>query len=411
MSNEFFDIVHRISSAISQALSLEEVYDMILEEIMRVLKVERASIMRFDPKRESLKIVAAKGIEKDIWGNLEIKVGEGVSGRVWKEKKPVLIKRIQGNPRYKSHSYMIAPITCFPMKVRDIPIGLINVTDKKSGEPFTKSDLKLLMTISEQVASYMHLHHLMDRLKEAEKARQQLEVAREIQQRLLPKIPPKVPGLEMQGCLIPAARVGADYYDFLRGENQRLGICIADVSGHGVGGALLAFAIRSFLKAELETGKDSATIVAAANKLLFSDLFRSEQFISLFFAQYQPEERRLQFTNAGHNPPLLWRTSEKRGEWLTTQDSLIGIEQNLSFHSKNLNIQKGDCLVLYTDGLIEATNKEGERFGARRLEEEVAHCAVQNASDSLKYLLSRWKSFIASDTPQDDMTLVVLKAI
>lgn len=413
-----FEILHRLSSAISKAGKLEEIYEIILEEIVQAMGVARASIMRFDPKDQLLKIVAAKGIKPEIWKSVEIRVGEGVSGQVWQEGKPLLIKKMQPNPRYQSHSYMITPVTAFPMKVRSLPIGLINLTDKKSGKPFTESDLKLLMTISDQVASYMHIYDLVEQLKSGEEAKLQLELAREIQQRLLPKAPPKIKGLEVAGTLIPAERVGADYYDYF-GEKVPekclapsvggLDICVADVSGHSVAGALLAFALRACLKIEAANGKRPSEIIERANKILFSDLLQSEQFLSLFYAQYLPAEGKLKFTNAGHNPPLLWQHRKRNEEWLLTQDSLLGIDSNLNFHEKEILFEKGDVLALYTDGLVEALGSKGERFGAVRLVQSIQENAEKTATEILSRTLESWKKFVGQQPIKDDVTMVIMK--
>lgn len=411
MYKEPLDILHRLSKAVARATDIEKIYQLILDEITKVMDVERASIMRFDPKEQQLHVVAAKGMERAVWKDIRIGVGEGVSGRVWKEGKPLLIKNVKGgSPRYKTHSYMVAPLTCFPMRVGEMPVGLINLTDKRSGKPFSNADLKLLTTLSDQVASYMHLYDLIGRLKTAEQDRVQLEMAKEIQQRLLPKQAPKIKGVEMTGCLIPAAKVGADYYDFIP-NGKGLSLCIADVSGHNVAGAMLAFAFRSCLKAEIGRGRSPARVVEETNKVLYSDLFRSEQFISLFFAHFDPEHKKLSFTNAGHNPPLLLKKGTDEPEWLFTQDSLLGIEPSLSFHEKSTSLCKGDTLFLYTDGLTEAMNAKGERFSTERLILALRKESQKNASEILQGLLSRWKKFMEKHPPQDDVTLVVLKGV
>ena len=409
-----FEILHRLSRSISQAQNLEEIYELILKEIVAVMDVERASIMRYDPKESVLRIVAAKGIEPEVWKNIEMSVGEGVSGRVWQEGKPLLIKKMEPSPRYKTHSYMITPVTAFPMKVGAVPIGLINLTDKKSGKPFTNSDLKFLMIISDQVASYMHIYDLVERVKSGEAAKLQLELAREIQQRLLPKAAPKMRGLEMEGCLIPAERVGADYYDYygpwtMDHGPSTLGICIADVSGHNVGGALLAFAMRASLKTEAANGNSPSQIVERVNKILFNDLFQSEQFISLFYAQYLNDSKKFIYTNAGHNPPLLLRASDKSVEWLFTQDSLLGIEPKISFKEKECRLESGDVVVLYTDGLTEAQGSKKNNFGTEGLVTTLKECHKQSAKAILASLMESWQKFIGKQPPKDDVTVVVLK--
>lgn len=404
-------ILHHLSRKIAQAGGLEEIYKIILEEVVTLMDVERASIMRYDSKAQVLRIVAAKGIEPEVWKNVEISVGEGVSGKVWQEGKPLLIKEMRPNPRYKSHSFMVAPVTTFPMKVGMTPIGLINLTDKKSGKPFTESDLQLLMTLSDHVASYMHIYDLVDQLKRAEQAKLELEVAREIQQRLLPKQLPQLKGLEVEGCLIPATRVGADYYDFFPTAGEGLGISIADVSGHSVGGALLAFATRSCLRAQINGKKNPAEILQKVNQVLYADLFRSEQFVSLFYANYDPKDRTLVYSNAGHHPPLLWSAQNQKPIWLLTQNSLLGIEPDQPYQEKQCQLAPGDLLVLYTDGLTEAVGVEAKRFGSDTLSKTIAQCSEQKASAILDHLMQTWRRFVGKEPVKDDVTVVVLKVL
>ncbi|MBI4124658.1 MAG: SpoIIE family protein phosphatase [Deltaproteobacteria bacterium] len=413
--NNSLESLHRLSGAIARASSLEAIYALILNEIVSVTDVERASIMRFDPHAQVLRIVAARGIDEEVWKNVELSVGEGVSGKVWEEGKPLLIKGMKPNPRYKTHSFLVAPVTAFPMKVGQTPIGLINLTDKKSGKPFTESDLKLIMTLADQMASYMHIHDLVDRLKTAEQAGLELEVAREIQQRLLPKAIPHLKGVEIEGCLIPATRVGADYYDYFglgtRDLGPGTGICIADVSGHGVGGAMLAFAVRSCLRSAVNGSKNPAAILQNVNQMLFEDLLKSEQFVSLFYAHYFPQPGALVYSNAGHNPPLLWKAGQKEAQWLMTQDSLLGIEPDRPYKEKKCQLTPGDLLVLYTDGLTEAVGTNGKRFGPNNLLENVSASARQNAKTILGSLMENWKKFVGNQPVKDDVTVVVLKIL
>lgn len=405
------EMLAHLSRAIAGAKSLPEMYALILDQIVTVLKVQRASIMRFDLSDQVLRIVAAVGIDPEIWKRVEIQVGEGVSGRVWQEGKPLLIQEMKPNPRYKTHSFLVAPVTAFPMKVGETPIGLINLTDKKSGKPFTEADKQFVMTLSHQLASTMHIHDLVERLKTAELASRELEIARQIQQRLLPKAKASLRGLELAGRLTPASRVGADFYDYFEQKVPGVGLCIADVSGHGVGGALLAYAARSSLRAQCNGVKGPAETLQSVNQQLFSDLERAEQFVSIFYAHFLPQTRELIYSNAGHNPPLLLSSGSAEPQWLMTQDSLLGIEPDQPYKEKKCQLQSGDLLVLYTDGLTEAVGKEGKRFGPQRLLESVSSSAQRKAADILASLMDAWRQFLGPTPVADDVTAVVLKVL
>lgn len=406
---EPLEIIHLLSRAISQAAKLEEVYDIMLDELVNTFGVERASIMHFQPKSETLKIVAARGMDPEIWKNVSIPMGEGASGAAFSKAKPILIKKKQGNPKYKTHSYMIAPVLSFPMKVGKTPIGVINVTDKKSGEPFTQSDLKLLTILSDQVAAYMHLCDLLERVKSGERAKMQLEMAHTIQQKLLPATPPNIKGVDVTGSLLPAQKVGADYYDFFSIDGKNLELCIADVSGHDVSSALLAFALRSCIHSEALHFETPEELVTAMNRLLFNDLLQAEQFISLVYAKFHPQTKTLLYTNAGHNPPLLWKSREKKAEWLTTKDPLLGIQRKETYHQKSCRLSKGDVVVFYTDGLTEAKIKGGKSFGTEGLLKTVQTLVGKKAKEIQNGILETWKSFTKNPIPHDDITLLVLK--
>lgn len=403
------EILHQLSRRISQAKDLDEIYNLILDEIVAVMGVERASIMRFDPNSESLAIVAAKGMEEEIWKSIRISVGEGVSGKVWQEGQPVLIRNIKSeSPRYKTHSYMIAPVTCFPMKVGVVPIGLINVTDKKNGEPFSDDDLRLLMLLSDQAASYMHIDDLACKVREGEKAKMEIELARDIQQKLLPKKSPKIPGLSVDGCLRTAGRVGADFYDWYPNGDGSFSFSVADVSGHNVGGALLAASLRSALRTHAGDRNGTAPVAEAANRMLFHDFFQSGQFASLFHARFDPKSRKLTYTNAGHPPAVLWRGPKGKIEFLQTLDSLLGIDENLRYHEKETILAHGDRLVIFSDGLTEAVCPDGKMFGTERLIGLLQEAPEKEASQIRDFILSALQEFTGKRPLKDDVTLVIL---
>lgn len=412
-SKEPLEVLHRLSRAISRAAHLDEIFQIILDEAANAVGVERASIMKFDAKKGRLRVVAAKGLSPDVWKSIEVPVGEGISGQVFQSGEPMLLKDFSGKrgTKYRTQSLMTAPVTCFPMKVGKIPLGVINMTDKTDHAPFTEQDLKLLTSIADQVGAYMHLNELIEQLQEAEKARQQLEIARGIQKRLLPGKAPEVSGVDVAGLLISAERVGADYYDYILSDDQkRFGVAVADVSGHDVGGALLASSFRTALRTEAMEHKKTSAVVSAINKTLYEDLLSAEQFISMFYCVYQRSTKTLKYTNAGHNPPLLLQKGGTKLTRLLTHDLLLGIESDYRFHDKKVSFKKGDVLILYTDGLTEAMH-DGERFGIERLESCLEAVSGMPAQAILDKIMQRFRDFIGLTPPRDDVTVVVLSCL
>jgi sigma-B regulation protein RsbU (phosphoserine phosphatase) len=411
------DAVHSLSDAIAQASELTQVYDLILDKVVELFGVEKASIMVYDPAVDGLKIAAARGLDPKIKEQAVVKVGEGISGRVFKSNEPLLVEDIRavglgsGSERYKTASLMSAPVTCFPMKVGGESLGVINVTDRADGRSFTDGDLKLLTTLSNQIASYLRILQLSRELARTEQLRQQLEIARQIQYRLLPLEPPRMDGIEAAGRVITAERVGGDYYDFFMSRTKRPSFVIADVSGHSIGAALTMAAFRSAMRSQMDSEFMPSILVQRLNQILYEDLFQAEQFISMALIKYVKPRQLIQFTNAGHPPPIVWRKATNRFEELVTSDPLLGIEPMSIYHDKQVVVSKGDVIVLYTDGVTEAPNSKGERFGMKRLYDVLTDSVEKTPSQIVDAIVEATAVFVEPQAPRDDVTALVLKII
>lgn len=408
------EAMHRLSLAIASATAPHDVYELLLDSVVELFQVERASIMIFDPAVDGLRVVAARGMEKQVVERAIVRVGEGISGKVFASHTPLLIKDIKAQglgptrDRYKTTSLMSAPVTCFPMRMGKETIGIINVTDRKNGKSFDSGDLQLLTTISNQAAAFIHITQLSEKLAAGERLREQLEIARQIQYRLIPERPPALSGCEVAGQLITAERVGGDYYDY-QGTPGAPRFVVADVSGHSIGAALLMSAFRSALRAEWDTDLAPAELATRINRILYEDLYQAEQFISMAYARYDDVKKSLAFTIAGHPPPLLWRAQGKMFEALSTDDPLLGVEAKSFFHEKSVSVMSGDLVVFYTDGVTEATNREGERFGVERLKEAIADAASSRARHIVDVLVETVSLFMDPLPPKDDITALVIK--
>lgn len=412
---ESIDVVYSLSRAIAQATELKQVYQLILDEVVRLFGVEKASIMVYDPEIDGLRITASHGLPPEVQAKAFVRVGEGISGKVFKENEPLLVEDIKaaglgdGKDRYKTRSLMSAPVTCFPLKIGAETLGVINVTDKSDGQPFTEADLKLLMTLSNQVASYLRIVQLSREVAVTEHLRQQLEIARQIQYRLLPLNPPHLEGIEAAGRVITADKVGGDYYDFFISRTKRPSFVIADVSGHSIGAALIMAAFRSSIRAQMDSEYTTSILVQRINQVLFEDLFQAEQFVSMAILKYMKSRQLIQFTNAGHPPPIIWRRGLKTFEELFTDDPLLGIEPMSIYHEKQVVVSKGDVIVLYTDGVTEAANEKGERFGKERLFEALLPAMEKTPSEIVDVIVEAAASFAEPKPLRDDVTAMVLR--
>ncbi len=309
------------------------------------------------------------------------------------------------------------PELLLPLSVRDKLLGFITLGPKLSEEPFTGSDLRLLKSVASQTGLALENAQLMaaitEEVAQRERLNREVEIAREVQERLFPQELPPIEGLDYFGACRPALGVGGDYYDFLALSGGELGIAIGDVSGKGIGAALLMASLQASLRAEaLRTPDELAPVVSNVNRLVYQSS-TSNRYATFFYAQYQPRTRELTYVNAGHNPPMLFRRSG--AEWqvtrLTAGGTVVGLLESFPYQQEKIQMQVGDLLIAFTDGISEAMNPADEEWGEERLAEAVKTCATCSAHEMLEHLMQSADAFAAGAKQHDDMTLVVLKVV
>jgi sigma-B regulation protein RsbU (phosphoserine phosphatase) len=262
------------------------------------------------------------------------------------------------------------------------------------------------------------VERLMRESEEKLRLESELEIAREVQTQLFPRSAPEVPGLALYGVCKAARTVSGDYYDFLKLGENNVGLVLGDVSGKGISAALLMAAIQSALRAQFYDGfapalasSTSALSTAAAVTRLNVQLYEStprEKYVTFFFAVYNAATRSLTYTNAGHLPPVLFRRGKV--ERLKVGGTVVGLFSPLTYEQAEIQIQPGDLLLAFTDGITEPENIYGEEFGEERVL-EVVHRALgaspQILAEEIYRSVSDWTG---SPELQDDMTMLVAKA-
>ncbi len=238
-----------------------------------------------------------------------------------------------------------------------------------------------------------------------------MELARQIQLSLLPTAPPQLPGIRLEGCCVPAAHVGGDYYDYFTREGTFVDLVVVDVSGHSIGAALMAAEARSVLRAQVYTFGGTGDMLASLNGILFDDLSKAELFISLFYARYDMVTRTLSYSNAGHVPPLLFRDSETSCRQLDADGMILGVEKGTIFEEKRLLMEKGDVLLLYTDGITESRNSAGELFGLSRLCNILANEHAESPHVIIDAVLREITAFAGTSVMEDDVTMIVMEVV
>ena len=300
------------------------------------------------------------------------------------------------------------------------PVGILSVFSRSIVGLFTEQFVELLESLAGQLAQAVRIVSEREaregerRQKEAaqlENARvtRDLELAKQIQLSLLPESAPQLAGVRIACRCTPATHVGGDYYDFFQRGNDQLDLVMADVSGHSVGAALIMVETRSVLRAQMQTTMSTRETLRVLNELLYDDLTRAELFITMFCCTYDGAHRTLSYANAGHTRPLLFRA----GSWreLDADGLILGVKQEVLFEEKSVQLESGDLLFLYTDGIIEAENAERELFGEERLCAIVSGMLEGEPESVIDRIMAEVAAFCCPAPLQDDISMVVMKLL
>ena len=248
-------------------------------------------------------------------------------------------------------------------------------------------------------------------MAQRERLNRELEIAREVQEHLFPQRLPSMPGLDYCGRCRPAREVGGDYYDFLELPEGRLGIAIGDVSGKGIGAALMMASLEASLRGQASVGHDLPELMKRVNSLVY-EASSANCYATLFYAEYDPRSRQLSYVNAGHNPPVILRKSAAACQVfrLETGGPVIGLLRQC-YQQESFPLEPGDLVVLFTDGVSESMNARDEEWGEDRLIESAKACYGLPALEVMTRILDAAEAFAGGASQHDDMTLVVLRVL
>jgi serine phosphatase RsbU (regulator of sigma subunit) len=248
---------------------------------------------------------------------------------------------------------------------------------------------------------------LAEERMERERLEQELQLASEIQQRFQPTAPPQIKGYELQGISFPCYEIGGDYYDFIERKDGRLMIALGDVSGKGTAAALLMSSLHAAVHAQAAFNNSIVETIKAVNQYLAENT-PSNRFVTLFYAELDPETGALAFLNAGHNPPLIMHAAGTV-EQLASGGLPLGINPLAEYREGRTQLNAGDVLVIYSDGVSESYNPEGEEFGTARLSEVVSRNMDASAAGIRDRIESALTKFSQGTPAGDDITLVIVK--
>jgi sigma-B regulation protein RsbU (phosphoserine phosphatase) len=302
------------------------------------------------------------------------------------------------------------------IRARELMVGILSLGHRHGRFRYSSGDKEVLMSVAAQLALVIENSRLAERLVAEERLLRELALAAEVQRRLLPERPPDSVGVELSGYCQPARGVGGDYYDFMAFDNRQLGVAIADVAGKGIAAALLMSTVQATLRSLSvgsnllpQTSHTLADMVATLNRLLWNST-GGLNYVTFFYAQFDQSTRRLAYVNAGHNPPLCYRAGRPDAfRRLSSGGTVVGIFEHCDYEQETVEMNPGDVLLAYTDGLSEALNAVGEEFGEARLREALAETAGMSVDETRDEIVRRVAEWSADTPPHDDLTFIVMK--
>jgi phosphoserine phosphatase RsbU/P len=298
-----------------------------------------------------------------------------------------------------------------PLPGRNRLMGIMCLGPKRSEAAWSRTDMQVLQTVARQTGLALEVselaHSLAAEAAQRERVNREMEIAREVQERLFPQFMPDIPGGSVAGGCRAALGVGGDYYDVFPLEDGRVGLAIGDVSGKGISAALLMASLRASLRGvTLDNPRDFAMLMHKVNRLVY-EASASNRYATFFFAAFDPKTRRLECVNAGHNPPVVLRNGEVIR--LEADGPVVGLLPFAPYTEQEMMLEPGDLLILYTDGISEAMTHADEEWGEERMIASALAVRNKSATEILRTMLADADKFTAGAPQHDDMTILVLQ--
>jgi phosphoserine phosphatase len=426
LNDEYPDDVRRLADLtaileVARQLSASRDLDFLLATIeqacLRVLDCERAGIFLYDPASDELYSRVATGIgdgsDPGARG-IRFPASQGIAGETLQTGAILNIPDAYADPRFnpavdRRTGYRTRNILSCPLRGHDgSPVGVLQVLNKH-GSHFRLWDQELIQIFSAQAGAALQRQLLLEVFTEQQRMRADMEAAKSIQEQLLPERPPAVPGFDLAGWNRPADQTGGDFYDFQEVADGRVAVALADVTGHGIGPALLAAECRALLRASMALTPSLERAVPLVNRLLSADI-PEDRFATAFIGLLLPEEATCLYVSAGQAPLLFFRKAADTVTELPTSGFPLGILAHATYPvAEPLVFEPGDVLLLCTDGFGEWPDAERNRFGTERIKELVrAHHAL-SAAELIQEIHRAVAAFAGGMPQQDDLTAVVIK--
>ena len=409
---EELSVLNEVATAVASASSLDAIVELVVQKCVKHLAVEQGAVLMFGKKDQASALhTMVRKVQTDLRSD-PYRLSDQVVGWMLKSQVPLVINNVATDDRFRTPTQnpdgKVTSLMCVPLRLKGRTIGVLSAFNKK-GDGFSDSDQRLLTIIAAQSAQVIENARLSEEEKALQLIQQELEMAREIQRNLLPQAAPEIGGYDLAAKTVPARNVGGDYYDFLPWGEDRLALCLGDVSGKGMPAAMLMANLQATIRGQTLLQPAAGECLARSNRLLY-DSTDSDKFVTLVYALLDKNTHGIHYCNAGHNPPMLL-SKEGEPRLLDVGGPVLGVLPSFSFEEAMVQIEPGELLLIYSDGFTEAVNRCFEEFGQERLLEATRAAWDEPAAAMIESIFAAVKRH-AGDTPQhDDMTLLALRRL
>jgi sigma-B regulation protein RsbU (phosphoserine phosphatase) len=419
---EHLRLLQRISADFTVSLDLDQVLRTCLERIQFVMESQGASLLMIEGNELVFKV--AIGYKADEVKPFRVPLGEGIAGWVARHARGTIANDVHRDARFyegvdKGSGFVTQSLVAAPLMVNERVIGVVEVTNKAEG--FSDDDLNLLMTIAPLAAMAIENARLYQLAVDRGRMERELQMARDVQSSLVPRVTAYLQGWEFAAQWQPAEAVSGDFYDFIPIEfvkvgkptqtpKGELGLVIADASGHGMPAALFMTLTRSVVRASVTQARPITECIAQANRLICADA-TDGMFVTLLYAQLAPNNGQVVYVNAGHPAPLWYRAGTGELAELPSNDIPLGLEETRQFELHTIELEKGDFVIFCTDGVTEATNLAGDEFGKYHLRRVILEHTQHPPEPLLLAIQQAVREFAGAARQEDDMTLLVVKRV
>jgi phosphoserine phosphatase len=399
------DITRRMAAA----SDLDELLALMIDRAIELLDAERASLFLYRP--ETNELVSRIAAEAD---EISFPADRGIAGAAITEGRTLIVPDAQADPRFnpdidrrtgfRTRNILAVPLRDFQGKL----VGVLQVLNKREGG-FDEHDLGLAETLAAQAGVSLQRALLMDHFARKQEMERAMRIARDIQQGLLPSGPPSISGYDIAGFSRPADQTGGDFYDFVALDEGRWMFVVADVTGHGIGPALLASEARAVLRAFARVGGSAADILHAANCLLMEDL--EGNFVTCFLGILDPGSHTLNYASAGHGPMLFYERGSDSFSQANATVPPMGVTDAIRPEQVQWALRPGDMAAIPTDGFFEAANTGGEEFGIERLIGTLGEHLDRSAGEMIAAMSERVRRYTGQSPQADDQTCVIIRRV